>query len=114
MSTTIPHQIDLGTAIDLTTRLRNNRPGNLPICETYDKTSVQALLDQPNAAKFRLYLGQKPNGDICNVLVAADENDHDILPEEGSNSLTGTDEGIILEDSVRCPELCPPESPLNS
>jgi hypothetical protein len=113
MSNTIPHQIDLPTAVDLTSRFQNNRPGNMPVCETFDRASVLAVLNQPSAAKFRLYLGQKPNGDICNVLVAADENDRDILPTDGGAGLTTEDEGLILEDSVRCPELCPPESPLN-
>jgi hypothetical protein len=114
MSQTIQHSISLGEAMVLTTRFRNNRPANMPLSETFDKSSVLQMLQVSNATSLRLYLGQKENGDICNVLVAADEEGNDILPPPATAGLTeGDDDVLILEDSFRCPELCPPPSPLN-
>lgn len=108
----IPHQITLQEAIELTTRYRNNPVTNAPLSETYDAASVRALLNQPGCRSFRLYLGRKPDERICTVLVAVDANGSDILPPSGLATNTD-DEGILLEDAIQCPPICPPPSPLN-
>ena len=113
MQNTIAHSISLTAAIALTTSFRKNRTPNLAICETFDKTAILALLASVNAASLRIYLGEKEDGKICSVLVAADAKGNDILPVTSANSLVGVDDGLILEDAIRCPELCPPASPLN-
>jgi len=112
MSTTL-HSISLGVAVELTTRYRENRPENFPICETFDKESVRQMLSNENAVSLRIYLGQKENGDVCIVLCAADANGNDILPPTDVASRDNEDDALILEDATRCPELCPPPSPLN-
>lgn len=106
------HQISLEQAIALTTRYRKNPVSDAPFSETYDAASVQALLNQRGSQSFRLYLGRKPDQRICTVLVAVDANGHDILPPTGLVTLSD-DEGIILEDAIQCPPICPPPSPLN-
>ncbi len=111
----IPHSISLIQAIELTTRLREDRPHDVPICETFEKESVMMLLEEKNAEKFRIYYGRKENGEICAVLVAADAAGNDIIPEITElDRNDGENEELILEDSYRCPYLCPPESPLNT
>jgi hypothetical protein len=49
------------------------------------------------------------------IVVGVDAEDRDILPRDMDTSrVTATeDEGQIAEDSFRCPDTCPPESPLN-
>jgi len=60
-------------------------------------------------------MGEKANGNICTVLVAANGQGNDILPlqEEAIQSMVMDEDALILDDAVRCPELCPPYSPLN-
>jgi len=113
MSKSTLHSISLGVAIELTTRYRENRPDNFPICETFDKESVNLMLSHENAVSLRIYMGEKANGQVCTVLCAADVNGNDILPPSDGTNLAGEDDAIILEDATRCPELCPPPSPLN-
>lgn len=108
----IPHQITLQEAIALTTAYRKNPLTNGPFSETYDAASVQALLNQQGCQSFRLYLGRKPDQSICTILVAVDANGFDILPPAGSATFTNN-EGILLEDAIQCPPICPPLSPLN-
>jgi hypothetical protein len=107
------HQISLAEAIELTTRYRKNPLPELPLCETFDQSSVSALLAQNGCHSFRIYLGRKADDSVCSVLVAADAEGKDILPSLQLAVSTDGDEGIILEDAFRCPPACPPESPLN-
>lgn len=108
------HQISLSTAIDMTKRYRSQRPADAAICESFELASVQRLLATPGTAFLRIYYGQKDNGEVDAILVAADAAGNDLLPSPtevvpGSNS----DDPIIIEDSFRCPPTCPPPSPLN-
>jgi hypothetical protein len=114
-TTPIPHSISLEEAIQLTTRFQSDRPADMAICETFEKASVLKMLQVEGAEKFRIYYGKKENGEICAVLVAADAEGNDILPDATSSSKTTDeeDEALILDESFRCPYACPPESPLN-
>jgi hypothetical protein len=53
----------------------------------------------------------KEDNEVDAILVAVNASGEDILP--GMN-VTGTDEPVILEDSLRCPDDCPPDSSLNT
>lgn len=111
----IQHSISLDEAIQLTSSFQSSRPADMPVCETFEKSSVLALLQVAGAEKFRIYYGKKVNGEICAVLVAADADGRDILPAQNEvNNQINADEGdaLILEDSFKCPYACPPESPL--
>lgn len=107
------HQISLQQAIDMTTLYRANRPADFPICETFNKSAVAALLANSQAAYLRIYYGMKENGLVDAILVAANEEEEDLLPVENpAANITG--ENVILEDGFRCPQYCPPASPLNT
>ena len=113
MTTNNTHEISLPTAIDMTTRYRANRPFNFPICETFGVDAIDKLLATEGCAFLRVYYGMKANNEVDAILVAADAGGEDILPVAASMDLT-SDDPVILEDGFRCPENCPPESPLNS
>jgi hypothetical protein len=55
----------------------------------------------------------KENKNIDAILVAVNAEGVDILPP-ATNAVAATDEPIILEDGIRCPDYCPPKSPVNS
>ncbi|MGN6298288.1 MAG: hypothetical protein ACTHM7_15970 [Ginsengibacter sp.] len=46
------------------------------------------------------------------VIVGVNSNNEDILPSSVS-MLTREDDPVILEEATRCPDDCPPSSPLN-
>lgn len=113
MSNNNSHEISLQTAIDMTTLYRANRPSNFPICETFDIDAINKLLSVEGAAFLRIYYGMQENEDVDAILVAANADGDDILPSETIAEVT-TDDPIILEDGIRCPQACPSSSPLNS
>lgn len=115
------HFISLATAAEMTARFRNNRENILnaafqnqnvlPIAETYDKAAFQTLLNKPGATAIRIYYGMDENLKLHAIIVAVNDNNEDILP---AASLTIAEEEDIIDSGVRCPELCPASSPLNS
>lgn len=112
MSTNKNHEISLQAAIEMTTRYRENKPSDSPICETFEMAAIQKLLATPGCASLRIYYGMKENREVHAILVAANSEDEDILPLDEA-SFSSEDEEVILEDGYRCPPLCPPGSPLN-
>lgn len=112
MNTNTNHEISLQDAIEMTTRYRANRPSDFPVCETFEIAAIQKLLATPGCESLRIYYGMKENMESHAILVAVDSSGGDILPEAGAASSAGG-EVIILEDSYRCPPLCPKGSPLN-
>ena len=115
--------ISLQQAIALTTTYRNERENILadaqkgkdilPLSETFDRASFEALLAETDATFIRVYLGMDSDQKIRLIVVAADSENVDILPAEDDAENTDGDTGI-LEDGIRCPPNCPPTSPLNS
>ena len=67
----------------------------------FDKGIFQKILAQTDCVGIRYYYGRKDDGAPCLVLVGVDSKGSD---------MTG---GILGEDAVPCPPLCPPGSPLN-
>ncbi len=109
-NTTDQHKISLQQAIDMTSLYRASRPENFPVCETFSKASIESLIANPRCVSFRIYYGMNPDKSVHAILVGADEKGNDILPAQ---SAALGDEGVILEDAERCPQICPPPSPLN-
>lgn len=113
------HPISLHYAIQLTSRLRNNREllldidykgGDvIPLSETFNRADIDQLLAQEGAAGLRIYYGMDVENRIHAVLVAVNENNQDLIPMTTSRSM----EALILQEGQRCPVICPPESPLN-
>jgi hypothetical protein len=100
----------------MTTLYRQNRPDNFAICETFDIAAINDLIENPQCASLRIYYGMKDDNTAHAILVAADAEGNDLLPssDNSSNAVSDIDEDIILEDSTRCPLICPPPSPLNT
>lgn len=105
------HEILLQTAVDMTTLYRANKPVNFPICETFELEAINRLLSSPGCASLRIYYGMKADKQVDAILVAVNEAGEDILPNP---ALSATTDAVILEDSLRCPDDCPPKSPLNT
>lgn len=104
-------------AIDMTSLYRQNRPANFPVCETFNKSAVLELLNNPEAVFLRLYYGMSGDYAVHAILVAADADGEDMLPAAGGNDVLASEsqeENVILEDGFRCPQYCPPASPLNT
>ena len=105
------HRISLQTAIEMTTHYRENRPVNCPFSEAFHVEAVRKLLETEGAAFLRIYYGMKPDGQVHLILVPADAEGQDILPEGGGVAASES-EGGILEDAFRCPPFCPGGPPL--
>ena len=105
------HEISLQTAVEMTNRYRANKPVNFPICETFGAGAINRLLATTGCTSLRIYYGMKAGNEVDAILVAVNEVGEDILPNLTSS---GDEDPVILEDSLRCPTDCPPESPLNT
>jgi hypothetical protein len=122
----LSHAIPLDEAAAMTKRYRDHRNSMLKpefenrdilaICETFNKAPVQALIADPVCVGLRIYYGMDENLLCHAILVGVNDKGEDILPSADSASVSssGTDDGEgLLEDSIRCPTVCPPDSPLN-
>ncbi len=117
---TSPHSISLAQAVAMTTLYRSEKnviledrvpPDTLALSETFPREALDKLLAVERCASIRIYFGMSENLQIHSILVAADENNQDILPFEMYSS---AQTGLIIEDGKRCPPECPPASVLNS
>ncbi|MCW3074978.1 MAG: hypothetical protein JWP69_2047 [Flaviaesturariibacter sp.] len=112
------HEITLDKAIAMTTHYRRLRDGILsdpykgknilPLSETFDRSAVDRILAQEHCVSFRIYYGMDDENLMHAILVGVDKEGRDILPKEAAG-----EEGEIAEEAKRCPNDCPPESPLN-
>jgi hypothetical protein len=114
--------ISLEKAIAMTTRYRDNMIGVinpfyadkdvLCISDTFDKEAIQTLINNDQCVSLRLYYGMNADLQIRPIIVGVNSNNEDILPPL---SILGTGEitNDIVDDSVKCPPVCPPPSPLN-
>lgn len=96
------HSILLEDAVAMTASYRLSIPAGMPVSETFELASINALLSQPGCTALRIYYGKKVDGNIHAILVGVDANGEDI---------TG---GVLLEEGYRCPPYCPPPSVLNT
>lgn len=115
--------ISLPEAIAMTTLYRQNKDTILAEpykeknvlcrCETFDREVLDALLAKPDCARIRIYYGMDTQLRVHAILVPVNERNEDILPPIGGAApLDGGGEDIG-EQAHRCPDDCPPESPLN-
>lgn len=115
--------ISLPQAIDMTSTYRKEKDNILaqefqgqdilPICETFDRASFDTLLAEMDCTYIRVYFGMGENLQIRVIAVAADSKNADILPASGQAKARDGG-GSIVEDGIRCPDICPPPSGLNS
>lgn len=114
----MPHEISLDEAIRMTTQYRAAREqiiapaykgqDKLALSETFDRSAIDRLLAQPDCKSIRIYYGMDAQFKVHSILVGVDGNGRDILPKTSDST-----DGEIIEMSIRCPQECPPESPLN-
>jgi hypothetical protein len=114
----MPNQfISLATAVDMTTTFRGNRESILkiqyqnlsilPLSEHFDRAPFDTILALPEAKGIRIYPSMSEDLKVRFIIVATDEDGKDILPAAGSS------EERIIERGIRCPDICPANSPLN-
>lgn len=119
----VSHFIPLSQAIEMTTLYRQEKEkilvpdmrdkNILPICETFNREAYDALLAEADCVGVRLYLGMGADLQIRIIAVGVNAKNEDILPS-GVGVIPAADPVVIVEDGQRCPDDCPPPSPLNS
>ena len=107
--------ISLQSAIDMTTRFRNEKENILtqsmrgqnilPICETFDRSVFDTLLAQSGCQAIRVYFSMDSLLKVKVVIVGVNSSKADILTPSNEK---------IAEEGQRCPDICPPSSALNS
>ena len=117
MSTFIP----VAEAAAMTARYRANREtilqtgyqneNILPVCETFDKTQIEVLLNRSGCAQLRCYYGMDEDQRVHLILVGVNANNEDMLPDA---LLQEEEDEFVVERATRCPDFCPPPSGLNS
>jgi hypothetical protein len=125
------HRITLDKAKQLTKKYRDNKKkilkdeyGNkptLPICETYERAAFEELLAVRGCVGIRAYFSMNEGLDVNLIFVAVNDKNEDILPEEqilpeGDTTMLAKaddDDVPVIGGGTRCPEYCPPPSPLN-
>jgi hypothetical protein len=73
-------------------------------CETFAKSQFLDLLNQEACTAIRIYYGMDSEKRVHAIIVGVDDNNADLLP-------SGFE--LIIEESTRCPNDCPPTSDLN-
>ncbi|MCU7547707.1 hypothetical protein OCK74_01215 [Chitinophagaceae bacterium LB-8] len=92
----------------------------LPYSETFDRSAIDFLLQQPGCVKLRIYFGMEDDDKVSLVIVGVDAEGNDILtPVSLNKSSSATEAGEMLTDPIvengtKCPPTCPVNSPLNS
>lgn len=105
MSTLDPkrdHSITLEKAIEFTHRYRHSASFNGKKGGFFGKDTLQAILDQENAAGIRYYYGIDDENTPVLVLVAATEENVDLY------------NGELAELAIPCPAICDMDSPLSN
>jgi hypothetical protein len=107
-------QISLEEGIEMITRYKDNRDRMLnsnyqmtilTLSETFEKSDIEVLIHQSECQKLRAYLGMDPDNNIRMIMVGVNGENEDILNEG---------EEIIIENGERCPDVCPPNSAINT
>ncbi|HEV7332733.1 MAG TPA: hypothetical protein VGN63_16965 [Flavisolibacter sp.] len=117
------HFISLAEAIDLTSRYRQYREsilktdyqgqGTLPLSEMIPRAAIDTLLAHPACSGLRIYYGMPEDLKMRAVIVGVDGDGKDILPSSNLSETEEEEDDLIVDRTLRCPDICPDESPLN-
>lgn len=115
--------IPLSQAVAMTTLYRQEKENILALpfkdqhilalSETFDRDIFDTLLNKPGCTSIRVYYGMDPSLKVHAIIVPVNDKNEDILPAGTGVALLDTGEDIG-EEGRRCPDDCPPASPLNS
>lgn len=84
----------------------------IPNCESFDRELFDILLRREDCKGLRIYYGMKGDSNrIHAIIVGFDADGKDILPLKDV-AMDGI-EPPIIENSLPCPDHCPPPSDLN-
>ncbi|RXK60674.1 hypothetical protein ESA94_09425 [Lacibacter luteus] len=118
------HFISLQEAIEMTTLFRAQQENILKPefqqrnilarSEAFERAAFDTLLAKNGCAGLRIYYGMGIDLKVHAIIVAIDANGHDLLPASASMLSTMEEGEDIAERGIRCPDLCPADSPLNS
>lgn len=85
----------------------------LAICETFEKSQIETIFSKYGCVGLRVYYGTDSEGKVHAILVGVNEADEDMIdPPVTEKTMDGGN--VTLEEARRCPDICPPASPLNS
>lgn len=118
------HFISLQEAIAMTSLYRSEKEnilkteyqgqGILPLSESFERDAFDTVLGKSGCTGLRIYYGMSEDLKIHALVVGVDENGEDMLPASSSMSEQPEEEDDIIEKGIRCPDICPEESPLNT
>ena|SRR5436305_643934 len=116
------HYMSVTNAAAMTSRCRAQKEnildsgirntGIIPICETSDRSALDAILADTNCTKVRIYTAMNSDLKIRFVITGVNSSDADIFLSDTSTSEVGVPS--VIEMGLRCPADCPPDSSLNS
>lgn len=78
----------------------------LATSETFNAEDVRLLLSQEGCVGFRVLYGMDNELKVHSILVGVDKEGQDIIIKNIGSGLKD-DEGYVVEESTRCPPLCP-------
>ncbi len=97
------HSINLTEAAALTKAYRDSIPAGETIAHCFGKKAILDLLNQPDCVGLRIYYGiNSANGAKELVITGVNAQDNDLY------------QGVLLDKSRGCPELCSSANPLNT
>lgn len=118
------HLVPLSEAIAMTSLYRTQREAILkpefqgravlPLSESFDRSVFDSLLSQAGCVGIRIYYGMDEKDLVHAIVVGYDAAGKDLLPSQNKTDAVAGEEDVVAENSNRCPDLCPPPSPLNS
>lgn len=80
---------------------------------------LDEIKNQEGCVGLRFYMGLKKSKTDLNkpdesqiLVVGVDKDGHDIVPRLGANGEALYDDGIVGDQSQKCPAVCDPSSPL--
>ncbi|MDQ3551365.1 MAG: hypothetical protein M3413_07540 [Bacteroidota bacterium] len=103
--------ISLEEAKALRSNFRRNRqklPGTadaIPDSEIFSRDHIEKLLKQPGCTSLRIHFGMDDRDNLKLMITASNEKHEDLLEDKNAS---------VLEDGLRCPPNCPPQSDLDS
>lgn len=118
------HFITVPEAAAMTSRYRNQKENILKteyqgqniLCysETFHRAAFDTLLGKAGCQSLRIYYGMAEDLKIHAIIVGVDSQNADILPEANSSFALTDDDDSVFDRGIRCPDLCPDPSPLNT